>query len=554
MNRSSASFGLLLVLAVGAPALAQGPRFTDVSEASGVDLVLRSGASPSRHILEVNGGGVALFDHDRDGDLDLFLANGATLQNPEQGGGSRLYENDGKGKFADVTARVGIDVTRWAMGVAVGDYDGDGDDDLYLTCFGPNVLLRNDISHNGKFVDVTATSGVGDSGWGTSAAFGDLDGDGDEDLYVVNYLNFDPEAPPSRAGRMFMGVEVMAGPSGLTAQADRLFENRGGGKFKEVSAEWGAVAESPGYGLGVRFIDSNADGRREIFVGNDSTENFLFRRDAKGKWKNVGVTSGVASNYDGGNQATMGIAVADVDGNGFPDLFTTNFSSDTNTLHLNLEGRWFDDRTSQFGLAMLSRPYLGWGAGFYDFDADGDEDLFVANGHVYPETATRKMDSEYEQPPLMFVREGRRFRRAITAGDVFETRFRGRAAAFGDLDGDADVDIVMTTLNGRVRLLRNDGVAGKMLALRLRSKSGSESGNGVRVERYVGDRVERRWLGGGSFQSVDAPEAYFATLPEAPVSRLEIYWQDGTRQTISPAPRSGRFRIDQDGKKAVALD
>lgn len=553
MRRAAAWAMLLLGLSAEAPLMSAGPRFTDVSERSGVDLILRSGATPSRHILEVNGGGIALFDFDRDGDLDLFLANGSTLDRTERGEGSRLYVNDGKGSFQDVTSKVGIDLKRWAMGVAVGDHDGDGDDDLYVTCFGPNVLLRNDLAQSGKFIDVTAQSAVGDPGWGTSAAFGDLDGDGDEDLYVVNYLEFDASRPPSRAGRMFMGVEVMAGPSGLEAQADRLFENRGD-SFGEVSSAWGVSVEQPGYGLGVRLLDIDGDGRLEIFVGNDSTENFLFRRGPQGKWLNIGAISGVASNYDGGNQATMGIAVADVDGNGYPDLFTTNFSSDTNTLHLNLDGRWFDDRTSQFGLAMISRPFLGWGTGFYDFDADGDEDLFVANGHVYPETATHKMDSEYEQLPLLFVRETKRFERSLEGGAPFEARSLGRAAAFGDIDGDADVDIVMTTLNGRVRILRNDTDGPGMLALRLRSKTGSESANGVRVERHRGDRVERRWLGGGSFQAVDAPEAYFAALPASVSATLEIYWQDGTRQTISPAPRAGRFRIEQSGKQPIALD
>ena len=303
-------------------------RFTDVTADSGVDFTMTSGKTPSRYILEVDGGGVALFDYDRDGDLDLFLANGATLDDPEKGPGSRLYANKGRGKFLDVTEKVGINLRRWAMGVAVGDYDGDGADDLYVTCFGPNVLLRNDVAKSGRFTDVTEKSGVGDNRWGTSAAFGDLDADGDLDLYVANYLEFDTENPPDRAGKMFLGVNVMAGPSGLPPQQDVLYENRGDGTFRDVTSKSGCLPGKPGFGLGVLVFDMDLDGKLDILVGNDSTENFLFSRGDDGKFVNRGVPSGVASNYDGGNQATMGIGVADVDGNGYADLFTTNFSSD----------------------------------------------------------------------------------------------------------------------------------------------------------------------------------------------------------------------------------
>jgi len=513
------------VVALGEPASL---RFTEITDSCGVDFTMTSGKLPSRQILEVNGGGVALFDFDRDGDLDLFLANGATANDPEAGPGSRLYANAGDGTFRDVSEKVGLNVKRWAMGVAVGDYDGDGYDDLYITCYGPNILLRNDIAGTGRFVDVTESAGVGDPRWSTSAAFGDVDGDSDVDLYVTNYLDFDVKAPPDRSGRMFLGVPVMAGPAGLVPQSDVLYENLGHGKFRDATRSSGCVPDKPGYGLGVAIFDANGDGRLDIFVGNDSTENFLFQNLGQGKFKNVGAVSGIAANYDGGQQATMGIVIGDVDGNGFPDVFTTNFSSDTNTLHVNLAGKWFDDRTSQYGLAMISRPFLGWGAGLYDFDSDGDEDLFVANGHVYPEATAQKMDSEYEQMPLLFERRGARYRRNSTAGSMFGTRYSARATAFGDLDDDGDVDVVMTTLNGKVRVFRNDATRQNVLVVELRDKRGSRQVAAL-VELTYGDTVQRRWIHGGSFQSVDAAAAYFGVGQgnDGDPWKLRVVWPSG---------------------------
>ena len=359
---------------------------------TGLDATVTSGSTPSTQIVEVNGSGLALIDYDGDGDLDLFVGNGATMSAPESGPGCRLYENTGNLKFRDVTDSAGIDVRHWVMGVSVGDYDGDSRDDLYLTCFGPNILLRND---DGTFRDVTDRAGVGDPRWSTSSAFGDIDADGDLDLYVVNYLEFDVANPPSPS--RVSGIKVMAGPNGLQAQTDTLYENLGDGTFRDVTDASGVGSAAPAYGLGVVIIDVDGDGRQDIFVGNDSVPNYLFHNTGGGRFEGVGGVSGIAANADGGEQATMGIGIADVDDNGRPDFFTTNFSSDTNTLHLNLGKGGFDDRTSQFGLAMISRPFLSWGTGFYDFDSDGDEDLFIASGHVYPETARNKMDSDYEQ-------------------------------------------------------------------------------------------------------------------------------------------------------------
>jgi len=495
---------------------------------TGLDVTMTSGADPSTQILEVNGGGFGLIDYDRDGDLDLFVAIGATLADPEHGPGSRLYENLGEMRFADVTAAAGIDLTRWAMGVAVGDFDGDGWDDLYVTCYGPNVLLRNT---GGRFTDVTDDAGVGDPSWGTTAVFGDLDRDGDLDLYVVNYLEFDAADPPPPS--RFKGVHVMAGPHGLAARPDVLYENLGQGKFRDITDESGCRPKHSGYGLGAMIIDIDADGRQDILVGNDSMPNFLFHNLGSLRFEQVGNRSGIAVNSDGGEQATMGIAVADVDGNGLPDFFSTNFSSDTNTLQINLDGRFFDDRTMQYGLGMISRPYLGWACGFGDLDHDGDEDLLMVNGHVYPQATMESMDSPYLQLPLLFERIGGRFTR-VTDPDVGaflgEPR-RGRAALLADLDRDGDLDVVTGELNGPIRILRNDGASGPWLIVELNDPgSGNPRGIGARIEVEASGCVQRRWLVTGGFQSSGAPQAHFGLPPSTETVNVTVTWPSGPVQ------------------------
>ncbi len=497
---------------------------------TGIEVTLTSGQTPSTQILEVNGGGLGLIDYDRDGDLDLFIANGATLADPERGPGSRLYENLGGMRFADVTTAAGIDLARWAMGVSVGDFDGDGWDDLYVTCYGPNVLLRNT---EGRFTDVTGEAGVGDPSWGTTAAFGDLDRDGDLDLYVVNYLEFDAADPPPSS--RFKGEPVMAGPHGLVGQQDVLYENIGDGTFRDVTTEAGCRPPRAGYGLGVMIIDVDSDGWPDIFVGNDSMPNLLFRNLGGLRFEEQGNRSGIAANNDGSEQATMGIAVADVNGNGLPDFFSTNFSSDTNTLQLNLDGRFFDDRTMQYGLGMISRPYLGWACGFVDFDHDGDEDLLMVNGHVYPQATMETMDSTYLQPPLLFERVGNRFTRVTDPGvGVFlgEPR-RGRAAVFADLDGDGDLDVVTGELNGPIRVLRNDGAAGPWLIVRLQDLGGGNPrGIGARIEVSVAGNMQRRWLVSGGFQSSGAPSAHFGLPAATETVSVKVTWPDGHVQEM----------------------
>jgi hypothetical protein len=499
-----------------------------MTAASGISFSTTSGNTPSREILEVKGGGLALIDYDGDGDLDVFVPNGATMADPERGPGCRLFENLGRLQFRDATEEAGLTFQRWGVGVAVGDYDGDGHDDLYVTCYGPNALLRN--TGDGRFEDVTDASGVAGNEWSTAASFGDLDGDEDLDLYVANYLQFDIANPPPRS--TFKGAPVFTGPIGLIPQADLLYENLGGGSFRDVSESSGCRSVAPGFGLGAVILDFDGDGLQDIYVGNDSTANFLFTNKGGLRFEDHGLRSGLAANIDGSTQSTMGIAIGDVNESGFPSIFTTNFSNDTNTLHVNKGNGFFDDETRRYGLGMLAFPLVGWAAGFYDFDHDADEDLLLFNGHVYPNATFEAMDSAHVQPPLLFKRQGECFMSvtAHEAGAWLAEAHCDRGAAFGDLDRDGDIDAVVLELNGPLRVLRNDSRAvGDWLIVELEPKA-----LGSKIEVDVGGDHQTRWISsGGSFVSASAQYAHFGVQQGYVTADVTVTWPDGQRQNVS---------------------
>jgi hypothetical protein len=537
--------GLLAALPAW-PAAVPALHFSDVTARSGVALVLTSGRSPSTQILEVKGGGLGLIDYDADGDLDLFVPNGAYLDATARGPGARLYENDGRMRFTDVTARAGIDFHGWGMGVAVGDVDGNGFDDLYVAAYGPDALLLNDGGK--RFSDGTARAGLGDPRWSTAAAFGDVDGDGDLDLYVANYVEFDPGQPPP--ARTFFGVPVFGGPSGMKGVPDVLYENVGGGRFRDISAASGIAAAPPSYGLGVAILDFDGDGKQDIFVGNDSMPSFLWINQGGQRFAEKGLAAGLALNGDGEPQATMGIAVGDVNGDGRPDVFTTNFANDTNTLRVSVGPGAWEDRTRQYNLGAVSRPFLGWATTFCDFDHDGDEDLVVFNGHVYPSATPQTMDATFRQTPLLFERVGARFERvdAARAGAWLAEAHLDRSTAFGDLDGDGDMDMVVGELNGPVRLLENDGAAGHHLIVELadrRPGRGNRHGLGSQVVLRQGAVIQTRWVfSGGSFQAASAAYAHFG-LPAGDPVRLEVTWSDGVRQVVEDVRVDRRVVVDR---------
>lgn len=517
-----------------------GIRLRDASEASGLAAIrTTSGTDPSTRILEVKGGGIGLVDFDADGDLDLLVPNGATLDAPSAGPGARLLRNlaveTGTLRFEDATSGSGLEDHRaWSFGVAAGDVDGDGLDDLVVGTLGVDRLWLND--GEGGFRDATAAWGLDDaSGWTTSPGLGDLDGDGDLDLVAVEYLDVDPAGPAITS--TFRGIEVLAGPRGLEPRRDRWYENVGG-RFERRD-----IASEPRYGLNLVILDFDGDGLQDVLVGNDSQGNQFHRNLGDWRFEEIGVRTGAATNGEGDAQATMGMAVADVDGDATPDVFSTNFSSDTNTLHVNRAG-FFDDRTRRLGIAAGSRPQLGWATEFVDFDHDGDEDVLVLNGHVYPQASIETMDSAYAQAPGLWRRDGERFTHVdpaspesaamVEANPWLREPHRDRAAVFADLDLDGDVDVVVVELNGPLRLLenrhdRNDD----WVIVRPVPAAGAE------VLLRDGDRVQRRWIrGGGPFQSTASPEAHFglgAAGPEGPMT-VEVRWPDGVVRAVDVQP------------------
>lgn len=523
----------------GEPTASAAIRLEDVSEARGLASIrTTSGTDPSTRILEVKGGGIGLVDFDADGDLDLLLPNGATLEAPDDGPGARLLRNlvveTGDLRFEDATSGSGLEDHRaWSFGVATGDVDGDGLDDLVVGTLGVDRLWLND--GDGGFRDATVEWGLDDAvGWTTSPGLGDLDGDGDLDLVAVEYLDCDPTEPATTS--TFRGIEVLAGPRGLRPRPDRWYENTGD-RFERRD-----VGGDARYGLNLVVVDFDGDGLQDVLVGNDSQGNQLHRNLGDWRFEEIGIRSGVATNGEGDAQATMGMAVADVDGDGTPDVFSTNFSSDTNTLHVNRDG-FFDDRTRRLGIASGSRPQLGWATEFVDFDHDGDEDVLVFNGHVYPQASIETMDSDYAQAPGLWRRDGDRFTyvdpAAPESAAIMEANpwlgepHRDRAAVFADLDLDGDVDVVVVELNGPLRLLENrHDRTDDWVIVRPVPAAGAE------VVLRTGDVVQRRWIrGGGPFQSTTSPEAHFG-IDAASTDPLvvEIRWPDGTFRTVEVEP------------------
>ncbi len=534
---------IAVAIAVGAAGPARaGFKFVDRAAESGVDIRTICGAEPAdkRWLSEGMGNGAAWLDYDGDGKLDLYVVNGSTYdRKPGAGEPNRLFKGDGKGGFADVTEKAGVGDRGWGYGVAVGDYDNDGDPDLYVTNFGPNVLYRND--GDGTFTDVTAKSGTGNALFSTAAAWIDYDLDGDLDLYVGNYMESSPDKVPARGSAAadstfcrYRGIEVACGPLGQTPLPDALYRNEGGDRFVDVSAEAGIALDRPRFTLGVVAGDLDGDGRTDLYVANDSVQNSLWRNVGGGRFEDVGVRSLTALNADGQTQAGMGTDLGDYDGDGRPDIVVTNFAHDLNTIYRNVNGKLFidDSRAAGLGTTYLA---LSWGVGFHDFDLDGDLDLFIANGHIYPEVDGFDVGTRYRQPNHLFENAGGRFTEvggASGPGLALARSFRG--AAFADFDDDGDVDVYVTALNDRGALLRNDSPrAGSWLRVRLVGKSANRDGVGAAVTAVVGERrLLRLRTGGGSFLSASDPRLHFGLGSAERVDALEIVWPGGERQVV----------------------
>jgi hypothetical protein len=513
------------------------PSFVDVAAKVGVTLMNICGGSAKDYIVEANGNGAAFLDYDSDGDMDILIVNGSTLENYKKGGDPlvALYRND-RGTFVDVTREAGLIKRGWGMGVCVGDFDNDGHPDLYVTAYGPSVLFRN--NGDGTFSDVTASAGVGNTHWSTNCAFGDYDRDGRLDLYVANYMTFDEKTVPIRGKDpkcKFLGVDVFCGPQGLQGEPDVLFHNNGNGTFTDVTKAAG-IKDPNYYGFAVVFSDFDNDGWPDIYVANDGNPNLLFHNNGNGTFSEIGLRSGTALNEAGRTQSGMGVAVADYDANGFFDIFKTNFAGDTNTLYQNLGKLLFVDTTSASGMGEISLPYLGWGTGFEDFDNDGLPDIFIANGHVYPEVDALNAGQRYAQRKEIYRNLGggkfKELARDI-GGDVLTPK-SSRGAAFGDFDNDGNIDVLVINMNDRPSLYRNTGgPANHWITLRLKGTRSNRDAIGARVEILAGGKTQVGEVrSGGSYLSNNDVRIHFGLGGATKVERIRIRWPNGNTEEL----------------------
>ncbi len=505
------------------------PAFVDDAEAAGLRFRFVNGATPEHHMPETTAGGIALIDYDGDGHLDVFANQGGPFPaDPDhpRGDGDRLWHNRGDGTFEDATASSGLAAFArgYGHGVAVGDYDDDGHPDLFITRWRRYALYRN--RGDGTFEDATERAGLGgDRDWPTSAVLADLDGDGDADLYVCHYLDWDAVRPNLCRDHLRDRYAYCA-PQNLRALPDHLFRNDGG-RFVDVSAEAGITqADKDGRGLGVVAADLDGDGKLDLFVTNDQSANFLFRNLGGMRFEEVAATSGVACNADGNYQASMGVAAADVDGDGRIDLAKTNFFNESTTLYQNRGGGIFVDATLAYGLAAPSRYLLGFGAAFLDANNDGWPDLATANGHVddfRPETP-------WQMPAQLLM--GAAGRRLVDvsgrAGPPWKVPRVGRGLAAGDLDNDGRVDLLVASLDVPLAYFHNRTDGGHWLTLALQGTAGGRDAVGARVEVVAGGRRRSGWrVGGGSFQSANDPRLHFGLGPADRVEAVEVAWPSG---------------------------
>jgi hypothetical protein len=515
------------------------PLFEELGEPALAGVRTTCGSPAKDYIVEVNGGGVLLADFDGDGKTDLVIVDGSTLARVAQGEpgcAPRLHLGRGDGTFAPAGESWAMAGGRWGMGGAVGDYDGDGWLDLALTQWGPTRLFHNESGHG--FREVTDKAGFGPGSWGASAAFLDYDHDGKLDLFVVNYLEFDPKSVGARGSGQcnWKGHPVMCGPQGLVPLRSQLFRGAGDGTFGDVTAAAKLDAAPPAFGLGVMTLDFDLDGDTDLYVTNDSTPNHLWENLGDGTFRDVAFLRGVSHDANGKEQASMGIACADWNGDGRDDLFVTNFSGETKVLYASGKGLGFRERSSAVGIAGPTLRLLGWGTGFGDFDLDGDLDLCFFDGHVYPEADLPGTDTSYAQPDYLARNDGPgRFTLLPLSGLGPAV---SRASAQADLDGDGDLDLVALRVEGAPRVLRNRAphdASHHWLGVRLRARGGNRFALGARVTlSWKGGSASAEMRTAGGYQAAVPPELHFGLGAVAAVEKLSVRWPDGRVDEFEP--------------------
>ncbi|HLV00181.1 MAG TPA: CRTAC1 family protein [Acidobacteriota bacterium] len=561
MHRLLLSIPVSLMLGAGAPMLVhtseRNPVFVDVARKVGLNETLICGRKNVKgHIIETLGTGLALLDYNGDDNLDVFFVNGSTLEGfpPGEEPTNHLYRNDGAGQFVDVTEEAGLLKSGWGQGVCAGDYDNDGNIDLYVTYWGQNLLYRN--QGDGTFADVTAKAGLIDNRkrWGAGCAFVDYDLDGNLDLFVANYVNFNLDTAPEPLSCRWRGIPVMCGPRGLKGETNQLFRNRGDGTFEEVSESSGVSTISSRYSMSVTTLDIQPDGWPDIYVAVDSLPSILFVNNQDGTFTDLGLASGTALSQDGREQAGMGSAAGDYNADGLLDLVKTNFSHDTPNLYRNDGDEVFTEVTLNAGLGVNTR-FLGWGVAFLDFDNDSWPDIFMVNGHVYPGVDRHLSDTTYRQSRILYrnLGNGRFEDISQIAGPAVMDPHPGRGLAFGDYDNDGDVDLFISNIDEQPSLLRNQfSGEHQFISLHLIGTRSNRSAIGARVSVYTGDRVQVQEVrSGSSFMSHSDLRLHFGLSSKEVADRIEIEWPGGEKEVLQSVS-GGHFYTVTEGQGITA--
>ena len=516
-------------------------RFVDATKAAGIAFAHHNSATSNKYLIETMGGGVALLDYDNDGRLDVFLTNGAKIDDPMPDGRlpdksdpvywNRLYQQTSSGTFVDVTQKAGLSgalQNAYGMGIAVGDYDNDGFEDVYVTNYGGNTLYRN--NGDGTFEDVTARAGVRAGGWSTSAGFFDYDNDGKLDLFVARYVDWS-FSKNRYCGEKKEGYRAYCHPDNFEPVTNILYHNQGDGTFADVSSK-SRLDASSGKGLGVAFADYDDDGFVDVYVANDSVQSFLFHNNGNGTFEEVGLLAGVGFTEDGKTFAGMGVDFSDYDNDGRPDVFVTDLSNERYRLFRHSGAGGFRDVSDATGVGGATLPFSGWSTRFVDYDNDGWKDIFVAQGHVMDTIEKTAPNLKYLQPPLLLRNESARFVR-VAAGDVFQQEWAGRGAAFGDLDNDGDIDVVLSNVGQNAVVLRNEGGnQNRWLQIRTVGTRSNRDGIGSRVKVSTASGPTQYFTVSTAAGYLSASDKRLTVgLGRDPVATLvEIRWPSGVVQ------------------------
>ena len=520
--------------------------FKDVADNQLLNFIHDHGGTGEKYYMETMGSGVCLFDYDNDGDLDVYFLQGASLPgwDKEVILENKLYRNDGK-KWTDVTEKAGVGDKNYGIGCACADYDNDGDTDLYVTNYGPDVLYHND--GDGTFTDVTVGVGIDNPHWASSAAFFDSDNDGWLDLYVTNYVEFSIENNPW-CGEPVQGERAYCDPDYFEGVEDIFYHNDGQGNFSDWSVRSG-INKAHGKGLGVVPGDIDNDGDIDIYIANDKVMNLLFINDGLGHFTEKALFTGVGFNENGRAEAGMGVDFGDINRDGWLDLFVTNFSGETNTLYLNEKNGFLVDATSRTGLGHPSINLLGFGTKFVDLDLDGWLDIFVVNGHVIDNITLFNRDYQHAQEKQIFINQGNETfldQTKSIGGDLLKPTV-GRGAAFGDIDNDGDIDIAISNNNGKANLLSNEGKPkGHWIGFQLEGKTCNREAIGSKLKITTDSGIQVAWVNpAASYLASNDPRVLFGLGPDEMVTSLEIQWPGSRKDLFENLTSNSYYRIVQ---------